>query len=279
MARSTRPGLARYPPQWAGQGRLASLFEPPRTAVRTSARPGSTATYRSARSRAAARMVQAAAWAVPAYAVVQLWEGLRSPPRPGTDPLGWAGRVTTEEYLRTELLAGLGGGILALVGLAAVAGLLVRGHSLVFTVAGALAGLAGVALVLPRLGVVAFTAPPAGQALLAGDPAAVELYRQAYDQAALPAQVGTVLLGVAWLVLGLAVWRSRVLGRADGLLLMLAAPLLSVTGFGVAGLAERLIVPLGALLLAAGGIGIAWSGAGRSARVDAGPQSSDGAGD
>jgi len=65
---------------------------------------------------------------------------------------------------------------------------------------------------------------------------------------------GGAALTLAWLLYGVAVLASRVLGRADGALLLIAAPLLGIGGAYFARLPA-----IGALLLLAGGLGLAWT--------------------
>lgn len=201
------------------------------------------------------RVARVALWALPLHAVAYLWLTLAGDRMPGSDPGGWAVQVAGPGYQRMQLLAGAGGWLLGLVAMVALAALLAGLRGRLLAAGGLLAGLAAGALLLPQVGVAAFGARAAGEATAAGRPAAAEVFTQAHGYAATPATVGLVLLTVAWLLFGLAVWCSRPLGRADGMLLLLAAPLL-----GVAGLYQPLRV-FGALLLLAAGIGLAWSGA------------------
>jgi hypothetical protein len=67
------------------------------------------------------------------------------------------------------------------------------------------------------------------------------------------ALVGATLFSLGWLLAGWAVLRSRVFGAGDGVLLMLAAPML-----GLGGLLLPLLHTIGALLVLAAGVGVAW---------------------
>lgn len=67
------------------------------------------------------------------------------------------------------------------------------------------------------------------------------------------ALVGATVYSVGWAMSGLAVVRSQVFGAFDGVLIMIAAPML-----GVGGLMLDVLQPIGALLVLASGIGIAW---------------------
>ncbi|MFC7550434.1 hypothetical protein [Plantactinospora sp. GCM10030261] len=65
--------------------------------------------------------------------------------------------------------------------------------------------------------------------------------------------VGGTVFSLGWGLAGLAVARSQVFGASDGVLMMIAAPLLGVGGLIVAALQT-----VGALLLLAAGVGVAW---------------------
>jgi Amt family ammonium transporter len=75
---------------------------------------------------------------------------------------------------------------------------------------------------------------------------------------ALPAvaAAGAAVTGAGWLLLGWAVFRSRLVNPADGVLLMLAAVAQAAGGY-----ARQPLPTVGALLLLAAGTGLAWTGA------------------
>lgn len=199
-----------------------------------------------------------AVWTLPVYALARMWLALLARPDPAADPAGWVARVTGDGYQRGQLLAGVGGELLALVALVAIAAL-VPGRGRRFAAAGALCGMAAVVLALPRLSVDAFVAPQLGRAAQDGAAAAVHWYQAASERTDLAASVGAGLLGLALVLLGVAAWRSGVLGRAEGLLLMVAGPALVAAHWYL-----PVLAPLGALPLLAAGVSIAWS-AGRAA--------------
>ncbi|PZM96505.1 MAG: hypothetical protein DIU79_04920 [Actinobacteria bacterium] len=58
---------------------------------------------------------------------------------------------------------------------------------------------------------------------------------------------------MGWLLVGWSVVRSRILSRVDGVLLMVAAPMI-----GVIGLLVGPMQTVGALLVLAAGIGVVW---------------------
>jgi hypothetical protein len=67
--------------------------------------------------------------------------------------------------------------------------------------------------------------------------------------------VAVAVVGLGWLLLGWAVFRSKLVNPADGVLLMLAA-----VSIGAGSYAVRPLPTVGALLLLAAGMGIAWTG-------------------
>jgi hypothetical protein len=168
------------------------------------------------------RYARVALWALPAGAVLLGWStlGVATPPGP--------------------LVVRLASGWLCTVAMIALAGLLAGSRTRRSSVAGLVTGLAGSVMLLP------LAALPAGVA-----PAGMPLP---------PAQVHTASLvagavtGAGWILLGWAVFRSKLVNPADGVLLMLAAVSIG------AGSAARPLPTVGALLLLAAGMGIAWTG-------------------
>lgn len=123
---------------------------------------------------------------------------------------------------------------LGLTAMVAVAALLAATRARTTAAAGLLLGVAGVVVTLP------FAALPARTPIGAVDARAVVL-------------AGAVVQSVAWLVTGWAVARSRILAIGDGVVLMVAAPML-----GVAGLLLGPLQTVGALLAFAAGLGVLW---------------------
>jgi hypothetical protein len=219
-------------------------------------------------ARATLRTARVAVWALPVFAVAHLWLNVMPSTDPTADPAAWVDRVTASGYLATQLLTGPGISLLTLVALVGLATLLAGTRGRGFAAAGLLAGLAAVTLWLPRHGLSTFGGPALAEATTDGPATAAQSYVQMYEQAGGLVTTALILFSLAWLLLGMAVWRSRVFNRADGFLLVLAAPLL-----GVAGLYHDLLIPLGALLLLAAGMGIAWNG-GRAAQSAVWPSTS-----
>ncbi|GIF07289.1 hypothetical protein [Actinoplanes siamensis] len=169
------------------------------------------------------RFARLALWALPAAAVLYGWFTLGVHVPPGPLPVG--------------LLAGW----LAIIALIALAGLLAGSRTRRIALTGLLVALAGATLLLP----------------LAALPEEF-----AADAVALPPGQVHLLVEAAWalsgsgvLLLGWAVFRSRLVNPADGVLLMLAAVVLGAGSYAV-----KPVPTVGALLLLAAGMGLAWTG-------------------
>ncbi|HEY8452932.1 MAG: hypothetical protein FWJ70_09715 [Micromonosporaceae bacterium] len=194
-----------------------------------------------------------AMWTLPAYALGRMWLSLVAEPDPAGDPQAWAARVTGDAYQRAQLLVGLAGELLVLVAVVALAAL-VSGRGRVLASAGLLAGLAAAVLALPRWTATGVVAPVLGEAVSGRELDAAEWYGEILARTDPAAAVAGGLLGLAFVLLGTAGWRSRALGRAEGLLLVVAGPLLAAAAWY-----EPMLTPLGALPLLAAGLAIAWS--------------------
>lgn len=168
------------------------------------------------------RYARFALWALPAAALLYGWAtlGIDTPPGP--------------------LLVELGAAWLAAIAMIALAGLLAGARTRRTALTGLLAGLAGLLLAMPM------------RALPEGVPAAGSPLTVA--QLGVVAVVAAGATGAGWLLLGWAVFRSRLVNPADGVLLMLAA-----VAIGAGAYAQRPIPTVGALLLLAGGTGLAWT--------------------
>jgi hypothetical protein len=169
------------------------------------------------------RYARLALWALPAGAALYGWTtlGIATPPGP----------------VAVRLVAGW----LAAIAMIALAGLLAGSRARRAAAAGLLVGLAGLALLLP------VAALPPGVAPDGIPVTARYVHMVAFAAAAVS--------GCGWLLLGLAVFRSRLVNPADGILLMLAA-----VSIGAGPYAIRPVPTVGALLLLAAGMGIAWTG-------------------
>ena len=169
------------------------------------------------------RYCRVALWALPLSAVLHGWSTLGIPTPPGP--------------LTVRLVAGW----LSVCAMIGLAGLLAGSRTRRTATAGLVVGLAGTMLTLP------LAALPAGSA-----PAGATL---AADQVRTAALVAAAVTGAGWLLLGWAVFRSRLVNPADGVLLMLAA-----VSLGGGAHAARPLPTVGALVLLAAGMGLAWTG-------------------
>ncbi|HWS38078.1 MAG TPA: hypothetical protein VN408_35750 [Actinoplanes sp.] len=164
-----------------------------------------------------------ALWALPVAAVLYGWLtlGVRSHPGP--------------------LVVGLLAGWLAMVALIALAGLLAGSRTRRCALAGLLITLAGATTLVP------LAALPE-EVLVTSTPIALGRTDELLTAAA-------VISGTGLLLLGWAVFRSKLVNPADGVLLMLAA-----VAMGTGTIADRPVPTVGALLLLAAGMGLAWTG-------------------
>jgi hypothetical protein len=169
------------------------------------------------------RYARTALWALPVGALLFGWStlGVATPPGP--------------------LVVRLAAGWLTTIAMIALAGLLAGSRTRRTAAAGLLIGLAGLILLLP------LAALPSG---VAADGAELRV-----GQVHTASLVAAAVLGTGWLLLGWAVFRSKLVNPADGILLMLAA-----VSIGAGSCAGKPLPTVGALLLLAAGMGIAWTG-------------------
>ncbi|GIG92880.1 hypothetical protein [Plantactinospora endophytica] len=170
------------------------------------------------------RLARLAVWSIPGYAIVY-----------GSVTLVGAGNAPFLTQQRpAHLLGWIGALWLGLLGLMALASLLVTTRTRCAGTAGLLVAVAGTMLVLP----------------FGGLPDAHSAFGRAGQVIAV---VGGALYSLGWWLTGLALYRSGVFSQSDGVLLMIAAPLL-----GVGGMLASALHALGAMLVLAAGIGIGW---------------------
>jgi hypothetical protein len=170
------------------------------------------------------RYARVALWALPLGAGLYGWSTLGIPTPPGA------------------LVVNLAAAWLSTIAMVALAGLLAGSRTRRSAAAGLLLGLAGIVMLMPLAALPPGTAPD-GSPLVAG-------------QTHTAALVAAAVTGTGWLLLGWAVFRSKLVNPADGVLLMLAAVTIGAGTFAV-----KPLPTVGALLLLAAGMGIAWTGA------------------
>jgi hypothetical protein len=174
------------------------------------------------------RFARALVWVLPVSAVVSGAATIGSLHAGGPTPY-----ITSDQPLR--LLLWVGGVWLGLIAMLALTGLLAAARSRLSALVGLMLGMLGSLVMLM------FVAVP-------GDTPVYGL------EARWLAIGGGAVYSLGWLFFGWSLLRSRLFSRGDGLLLMLAGPLLGAGGVWLAPLHT-----LGALLTLAAGIGIAWT--------------------
>ncbi|MEH0845058.1 hypothetical protein V6U81_21980 [Micromonospora sp. CPCC 205711] len=173
------------------------------------------------------RFARASVWLLPAYAVLYGVVAMASDGGAGNDPYPADGQPL---YL-VGWVAAVWLGLLALL---ALTGLLAATRSRRVAAAGLLASLAGTVLMLPFAGLAEQT-PVFG------------------TTARMPVLVGAFLYSAGWLLTGWSVARSGMFAIGDGVMLMIAAPLLGLGGALIGSLQT-----FGAIFVLISGIGVAY---------------------
>lgn len=173
-------------------------------------------------------------WSVRRYARLALWALPVSASMSGWAALGVA-------WKPGPLVIQLAAAWLSVIAMIALAGLLSATRTRRTALVGMLVGLAAFLTSLP------LAALP-DDTMAAGSPLSVSQLRLVEVAAA-------AATGLGWLLLGWAVFRSKLVNPADGVLLMLAA-----VAIGAGTHARQPLPTVGALLLVAAGTGLAWTG-------------------
>ncbi len=194
-------------------------------------------------------------WALPAYGLLTLLATLTHQPDPRTEFQAFAEYVTTDRFLVSHLVGSIFGsavGILGLVALAAhLAATPMRGRAVLALVLSVI----GLTLTASLFGAAAFGQPAAGDAQLAGQANAKQLYDAMYDTPLfVTAGLAVLLYSAGSIVFGVALWRLRTLPRWIGVFLALSAPLISIVGLSL-GAAQT----VGSAMLVVAGVAIARS--------------------
>jgi Amt family ammonium transporter len=187
---------------------------------------------------------RAGVWLIPAAAVAIAVASVWGVPRAGHPPTG----ASPGSWLVLTSF----GLALGLIGLIALAVLLVPTPGRGWGLAGLIVAVFGTVLAAPVLGVAGLARPAVSHL---GDPVAA-----AFDADLGGGPVlrwlgigGLVLLGVAWILVALAVIGSMVFNRMDGYLI------LGAVGVGLISVFLPPLLALAALILVAAGLGIAWT--------------------
>lgn len=206
------------------------------------------------------RWIRAGLWALPVAWLVTAWAAAEPQPDQEKDFGAWARFVSSDSYQVSHLLGGTAGTILALFGVFALGCCLAGSRSGRLALPAMVAAAAGNALLLVPAVISTFATPAIGRAYLNGNEGVRQLefpgsMTGAFLLGLLLAFVGSVLLGVA-------IWRSRILPRWAGLIWVAGAVLFYVLGvvLGMATTGSSLPTQTaGAALMAAAGGWIAWS--------------------
>jgi hypothetical protein len=214
----------------------------------------------------AGRWIRAGLWALPAAWLVTAWGALEPQPDQEKDPAAWARFVSSDTYQFSHLLGAFAGTLLALFGIFALGCFLASGRSARLAVPSMTIAAAGTALLLVPAVISTFATPAIGGAYLKGNEDVMQLEFPASMTGAF--LLGLLLAFVGSVLLGISVWRCRILPRWAGALWVAGAALFYVLGvvLGLVTTGSSLPTqPAGALLLAAAGGWIAWcASSGRS---------------
>jgi len=200
---------------------------------------------------------------LPLYGALTFFSSLNPQPDPNTHYEAFSRFVTTDHYILTHLFASDIGLILAIFGTFAVGAYLARSRAGRMALVAMVITVFSSALFLTVGGVSTFAAPKEGQAYLAGIEEYAELPTILADTVMMATFGVTILLMlVGNVLLGVAVWRSRILPRWAGALWVAGSslPLLGMVYALTLG-PQRTppTVPVGAVLLVIGGAWMAWS--------------------
>lgn len=210
------------------------------------------------------RWIRAGLWALPVAWLVTGWGALEPQPDQVKDPGAWARFVSSDSYQASHLLGATAGTILALFGIFALGCFLANSTSGRLALPAMVAAAAGTALLLVPAVISTFATPAIGGAYLKGNGDVMQLEFPASMTGAF--LLGLLLALVGSVLLGIAVWRSRVLPRWAGALWVAGAVLFYALGvvLGLATTGSSLPTQsAGAVLLAAAGGWIAWHGSRR----------------
>jgi hypothetical protein len=190
-----------------------------------------------------------------------MWSTLIPQPNPSTEFEAWSHFVTTTDYLISHLLGSNLGIILMIFGVIALGAYLTRGRSGRFGLVAMVIIIAANALALMSAGGWStFAAPAIGRAYLAGIEGAMRIdvgidYIVIFMLVIALSFIGNVLLG-------LAIWRSRIIPKWAGAIWIVWAVMFYVAGvlsgflFTSSSLPTQ---PIGSLLMAISGGWIVWS--------------------
>lgn len=192
-------------------------------------------------------------WLLPAYGVLTFYATLTHQPDPDTEFERWSRYVTTGTFLISHIFGSILGAAVAILALAALLGLLAGGSRSTMALIGFVMGAVGNVMVAAIFGIAAGAQPALGEAFLAGNSTAQDLYTQVYSGPVFAvAGVGVLLFSIGFVLMGLAAASDDRIPRWAAASVAIAGPLIGIAGF-IFGPAQT----VGSVLMVAGGVAIA----------------------
>jgi hypothetical protein len=197
--------------------------------------------------------VRAGLWLLPVYGVLTLLATLTHQPDPQTEFESWSEYVTTDVFLISHIFGSIFGAAVGILGLAALTAYLAGTRRSGLAVAGFTLAVIGSVFIASLFGIAAGAQPALGDAFLAGNATAEDLYSSVYSAPVFGiAGAGVLLFSLGFVLLGIAAAAVETLPRWASAALALAGPLIGIAGF-IIGQAQT----LGSALMVASGAGIA----------------------
>ena len=192
---------------------------------------------------------------LPVFAVLAI-VAQRSPDASSLDPAEYARYLSTVRYRPVDLAATAALGACCVLSAVFLAMLLVRGRGRWCALSGAALAVLGAATMLLSVGGVVIRAERLRTALLHLRLADLDINAGTTSTGgALVVLVGAVLLTVGWMALGVALLLTRGANIADGVLLVISAPMLYLGGMVL-----RVLPSMGGFVLLAAALGIVFTG-------------------
>lgn len=205
--------------------------------------------------------IRAGLWALPVSALVTAWATLEPQPDQERDPDAWARLVSSGSYQFSHIFGSTVGTILAIFGIFALGCCLANSRVGRLALGAMVTAVAGTALLLVPAVISTFATPAIGRAYLAGNQDVMRL--EFPGSMTVVFLLGLLLAFLGNVLLGVAVWRSRVLARWAGALWVAGAVVFYVLGVVLGQATTGSSFPIqtaGALLMAIAGVWAAWSG-------------------
>lgn len=197
--------------------------------------------------------VRAGLWLLPVYGVLTFLATLTHQPDPQTEFESWSEYVTTGVFLVSHIFGSIFGAAVGILGLAALTAYLAGTRRSGLALAGFTLAVIGNVFIASLFGIAAGAQPALGNAFLAGNATAEDLYNSVYSAPVFGiAGAGVLLFSLGFVLLGIAAAAVETLPRWATAGLALAGPLIGIAGF-IIGQAQT----VGSVLMVASGVGIA----------------------